>query len=32
MIEKEMEKVMLLKGKMVIKDVKREVEKVLKNI
>lgn len=32
MIEKEMEKVMLLKGKIVIKDVKREVEKVLKNI
>lgn len=32
MIEKEMEKVMLLKGKMVLKDVKREVEKVLKNI
>lgn len=32
MIEKEMEKVMLLKGNIVIKDVKREVEKVLKNI
>lgn len=32
MIEKEMEKVMLLKGKIVIKDVKRKVEKVLKNI
>lgn len=32
MIEKEVEKVMLLKGKIVIKNVKREVEKVLKNI